>query len=187
MTQHRLSPNQMFLLHALLLKDYNLLNQFLHPPGLPPRKLPPGEMEELFDRGFLLDLNPVSDPSRRSYYSELFHVTELFTDLLKDKMTVEQARALWDAYPDWIPGKTYNLPAKTISHPLFDINDLLSQYLTRIGHSVEKHNQILAMLEQAKPLGYITMGIQKWITSSQWEVLERVFKTPGTDYGSNFL
>ena len=85
------------------------------------------------------------------------------------KLTGELGQELMDHYPStlYINGKTVSL--KNISKRFKDLQDFYFWYSSTIGHSINKHREILEILEWAKMNDLIHIPVIEFIASHKWD------------------
>lgn len=64
------------------------------------------------------------------------------------------------------------LPLRGISKQFQSLDQFFFHYSTTIGHSIEKHKQVIDILEWAKQNHKITGGILDFVNSRQWDNLK---------------
>lgn len=84
------------------------------------------------------------------------------------KLTGQLGQELYNAYPSYmyINGKIVSL--KNISKIFRDLNELYFKYASIIKHSVDKHKEILDILEWAKSQDLVTVSLPEFIISCKW-------------------
>ena len=84
------------------------------------------------------------------------------------KLTGELGKELWSKYPDeiYINGKYVSL--KNISKRFISLDQFYFWYASTIGHSIEKHNQIIQILDWAKSNELIHISIIEFVASQKW-------------------
>ena len=84
------------------------------------------------------------------------------------KLTGQLGQELYNAYPSYmyINGKIVSL--KNISKIFRDLNELYFKYASIIKHSVDKHKEILDILEWAKSQDLVTISLPEFIISCKW-------------------
>lgn len=90
------------------------------------------------------------------------------------KLTGELGQELWAIYPDniYVNGKVVSL--KNITKKFLTLDEAWFFYASSIGHSLEKHKQILELLKWAISEDLIHISIIEFIGSRHWEMLERM-------------
>jgi hypothetical protein len=75
---------------------------------------------------------------------------------------------LWSKYPDeiYINGKYVSL--KNISKRFISLDQFYFWYASTIGHSIDKHNQIIQILDWAKSNELIHISIIEFVASQKW-------------------
>lgn len=84
------------------------------------------------------------------------------------KLTGQLGQELYNAYPSYmyINGKIVSL--KNISKVFRDLNELYFKYASIIKHNVNKHKEILDILEWAKSQDLVTVSLTEFIISCKW-------------------
>lgn len=84
------------------------------------------------------------------------------------KLTGQLGQELYNAYPSYmyINGKIVSL--KNISKVFRDLNELYFKYASIIKHNVNKHKEILDILEWAKSQDLVTVSLPEFIISCKW-------------------
>lgn len=84
------------------------------------------------------------------------------------KLTGELGRELKNAYPStlYIGGKVVSL--KNVTKQFKSDEEFFFWYASRIGHSVDKHNEILQILDWAKSNNLVNVGLIEFVGSSKW-------------------
>lgn len=84
------------------------------------------------------------------------------------KLTGQLGQELYNAYPSYmyINGKIVSL--KNISKIFRDLNELYFKYASIIKHNVNKHKEILDILEWAKSQDLVTVSLPEFIISCKW-------------------
>lgn len=79
---------------------------------------------------------------------------------------------LFEKYPSfcYINGKM--CPLKNISKRFYSLDEFYFHYSSTIGHSVDKHKEIMDLLQWAKDNDLIRYGILEFVASHKWEELK---------------
>lgn len=88
------------------------------------------------------------------------------------KNSGQLGQELFDAYPSYMQSNGKLLPLRGISKQFQSLDQFFFHYSTTIGHSIEKHKQVLDILEWAKQNHKITGGILDFVNSRQWDNLK---------------
>lgn len=137
------------------------------------------EVERLIEKGYIFDNNPYRD-TRPARYPEHYIATSTFSEIVFIN-TGEAFDELWEAYPVWL---TFD-DGKKVPGRSGDSLELEKVYAQLIRNNVLKHREVMEMLEYAKKNKLITMGIEKWIKSRQWESIKKIRKEPLKRTGPN--
>jgi hypothetical protein len=79
---------------------------------------------------------------------------------------------LFSAYPPYLSSNGKLLPLRGISKQFQSLDQFFFHYSVQIGHSIDKHNEVLSILEWAKQNHKITGGILDFVNSKQWDNLK---------------
>lgn len=90
------------------------------------------------------------------------------------KLTGELGQELWSNYPDslYLNGRYVSL--KNITKKFLNVEDAWFWYSSSIGHSIEKHYDILDILNWGKSNDLIHYSILEFIGSRKYEELDRM-------------
>lgn len=90
------------------------------------------------------------------------------------KVSGELGKELWEAYPStmYLNGSIISL--KNFAKNFVNIDDLYFHYAKTIGHSIQKHQKVLEILEWAKRHDLVTVGIVEFISSHKWNEYEEL-------------
>lgn len=115
------------------------------------------DIRYLEDRGFIVDTNKKGD----TYYDN-FVVTQTLIDLLFGKE--EDFEDLWKLYPAFIKIDGRSIPAKSCNP-----DELSKKYFIILRKTSFTHSDVIETLKYCKENDLISMGIEKWVMSRQWE------------------
>ena len=90
------------------------------------------------------------------------------------KNTGELGKELFDAYPAFVQGNGRLLPLRNVSKRFHSLDEFFFNYSTTIGHSTEKHAEIMELLKWGKENNHITYGILEFVTSHKWLELKEL-------------
>jgi hypothetical protein len=148
-------------------KNWTLMNKFNNETG----GVPHAEYKDLVKKGMLIDYNKDGESFMDNCTIEDSVATTLFVE-------IDQAgQEMWEAYPNYLFVKGVQMPSKST-----DKVAVLEKYMDNIACNPVRHARVMELLAYAKTNGLITMGIDKWVRSAQWEVLESEF---GFNLGGN--
>lgn len=122
----------------------------------------PNAIQDLVDRGLVYDYNGYTGGSKDSYPDRM-EVSQEFAKLVIEPPHV-LGEDLWDAYPNFLDVDGKKVRAKTC-----DKDDLIEKYNKIIQGSRKMHSKVMTALEYDKKYNGITMGIEKYVKSRQWE------------------
>lgn len=94
------------------------------------------------------------------------------------KYSLSMGKELFDAYPPFININGKYAPLKDISKRFSSLDEFFFFYSTQIGHNVEKHKEVMEILEWAKDNGYLNFGILSFVISNQWNALKELRDNP---------
>jgi hypothetical protein len=177
LTRLKISPNQFLICWLVYEKD--MASTIKYYQENPKNRFSIEDIEYLVENDFLLRLSKDKNNNNLDY----FMTTPKFTEnLIVDED--DAGDEIWDAYPSWLMVNNHKVSAKSC-----DKDDLKRKYSLKIKGSMKKHLQIMATLKEYvnRNNGLATMGIEKFVGSEQWNVLEEAYKeTPdGSDLMQN--
>jgi hypothetical protein len=121
------------------------------------------ELQDLEDRGYVVNKNTGEDT-----YTDMYEVTEKFTEEIYG-----EKYSMWNeflnTYPQFIFIEGKRIPAQST-----DLDELKKVYFHKIGNSVKKHREVIALLIYASDQDLISMGIEKWVKGEQWRTIEAI-------------
>lgn len=123
------------------------------------------KIRDLEEKGLIIDHNTKHGSGASQLYPDMFEIEENFKEQLiasKENITEE----FWKAYPKYLIIDGKQVRAKSLS---CDKEDLMNRYYRIIQGSRKVHENIMKALEHDKRRGNITVGIEKYINSRQWE------------------
>lgn len=85
------------------------------------------------------------------------------------KNSGELGKELFDAYEPFLYLQGKYVPLRNISKKFSSLEEFFFHYSSQIGHSVEKHKEVMELLEWAKANKKITFGILSWVIDHKWE------------------
>jgi hypothetical protein len=162
-TEHKLSEHQFLILWLINAKDGKNIAKY--------RKtfdtFNTDEIKELITRGWIDDFGLVED-NIRTYNIYDFIVTNKFTETVYID-SFDAGDELIDTYPNWVMIKNIRVSAKSCDH-----DELISLYGKILKNNRNKHNDIIRLVQSMKELhnGYAPMGIEKFVKSRHWTILE---------------
>ena len=174
---HKITPNEFFFCYLSALRLQDKQNGYGKNPlfyeyasKMRDNLFTTEEVDNLVERGFIHNPNQNSSDPNSRYHLEEMETTEKFHKkwFLDSFIAGEE---LWNLYPDFIElGNGKTTPAKSTNK-----EQLIKYYCKAINHNVTKHNQILELLMKDVESGrrFTTMGIEKWVTSHQWDIMSK--------------
>ncbi len=154
----KITPSQLFMLYNIHTKNWAAILKFNNATG----GIPHAEFQDLIDKGIIIDGNKEGER-----FMDVMTIRDDISTVLF--VEIDQAgQELWEAYPSYIYVKDAQMPTKSTDKEL-----VLSKYMDNIACNPVRHLRVLELLQFAITNGFITMGIDKWVRSAQWEVLEK--------------
>lgn len=172
----QITPTQFYLMYLLHTRKYADISTYHEKVG----EFPVREVDDLIDRGLVIDMNKPGEP----IYADLLSLTDAAQTLMF-VATQECGEDLWTSYPSFIIVNGSNVPAKTC-----DKDEIMDLYGDVIAYNPVLHRRVMEVIDYAKRNGLITMGIEKWVKSRQWETVEELMSAEGGDeerYGEREL
>lgn len=121
------------------------------------------EINDLIEKGYITNVKSDKDNYIDSYETTDKFRTEFFT---RDESAA--AEEFWEMFPPYLSIDGRKIPTKTVDKEKF-----LAGYSKKIGKYSMLHNKVMEALDHALNNGMISMGIEKWYLSEQWnEVLK---------------
>jgi len=156
----KITPTQYTFLATMYEKKYQLIYMLKE---ISKNVLPKDELEDLIDRGFIYNWNPEG-----SYALDHFEATQKFIDLYEGKAEWVCAEQFIDAFPRFIHINGKQVPARNC-----DLDVLEKTYYRKI---VKRglHDEVMTQLKWAIDNRKISMGIEKWFVSRQWEAIKEM-------------
>lgn len=155
--KHNLSGDQFLFCCLIYERRYSLIYKLFNERN----GIFQGEIDDLIARGYLIDNNTGIES-----HPDMYQVTEKFTkDLYGDEM--EMWEELINTYPMFIFIDQKRIPAQSC-----DLDELRKVYFSKVK-SVRRHKEIITLLKKAIDMDMVSMGIEKWIKSSQWRAVEQ--------------
>lgn len=90
------------------------------------------------------------------------------------KLSGELGQELWKHYPAnmFLNGKVVSL--KNFTKSFITLDELYFHYAKTIGHNLQKHQEIIEILDWAKKNDLVTIGIVEFISSRKWEEYQQL-------------
>lgn len=168
----KISPEQFLI--CMLIHDKDSAGMIQYFEENKQHKFKHEQVDELLDRGFLVRLSTDKD----NYNLDHFAITHVFSsNFLIDGE--DAGTEFWNTYPSWLKVKNQKISAKSC-----DKDDLVDKYAKKIKGSKKKHDRIMLVVEEytKRNDGYALMGIEKFVGSEQWTILEEEYEeAPNTD------
>ena len=90
------------------------------------------------------------------------------------KNSGELGQELFDKYPSYIQINGKLAPLRSISKQFHSLDEFFFHYSVQIGHSIEKHKEVMEILEWAKQNHKINSGILDFVSSRKWNDLKEL-------------
>lgn len=158
LTKNKLTVGQFMFCYLTYTKDWkNIYRYNEETVGFNPK-----ELADLEERGLVRNLNKDGED-----FCDMYIISQgLFKNIYIDLDVAGEE--LWETYPPFLYVDTKRVPARSC-----DKDALIKTYLRRIKNSKKKHEAVLTTLKKAITEDRVSMGIEKWVTSAQWESLEQ--------------
>lgn len=90
------------------------------------------------------------------------------------KLSGELGQELWKHYPAnmFLNGKVVSL--KNFTKSFITLDELYFHYAKTIGHNLQKHQEVIEILDWAKKNDLVTIGIVEFISSRKWEEYQQL-------------
>lgn len=156
----KITPGQYTFLATMYEKKYNLIYMLKE---IRKNIVTKEELEDLIDRKFIYNWNPEG-----SYALDQYEATQKFIDLYEGKAEWVCAEQFIDAFPRFININGKQVPARNC-----DLDVLEKSYYRKI---VKRglHEEVMKQLLWAVDNHKVSMGIEKWFVSRQWEAIEEM-------------
>jgi hypothetical protein len=166
----KITPSQHFVLYNIHMKNWNGMNKFNRETG----GIPHAEYKDLVDKGIILDGN-----KKGEWFLDVLLIKDSIATVLF--VDIDQAgQELWERYPNCLYFNGTSMPTKST-----DKDVVLKKYMDNIACNPVRHERVMELLAYAVTNGMITMGIEKWVKSAQWEVLETEYGNRTDDNGTD--
>ena len=158
---HKMDTEQFLVCYLVYTEKYDDLRKYLKKL----KRIEKRKLDDLVERGYLIDLNTTgSDDSPQTYINKYLTTPKLEKAIFVD--TDVAGAQLWDLYPAFIDIDGKRIPARSTNK-----DKLFELYMSKIGNSCVKHEQILELLAWSIGTSGVTMGIQKWVESEHWSAI----------------
>lgn len=94
------------------------------------------------------------------------------------KNSYELGRELFETYPSFINIQGKLVTLKDIAKRFSSLEEFYFFYSVQIGHSIEKHREVMEILEWAKSENLVNFGILSFTISHQWQMLKELRDNP---------
>lgn len=102
------------------------------------------------------------------------------------KLTGQLGQELWDAYPAYLYKGENRYDLRNFTKRFKDLSELYFWYASTIGHSREKHQEILEILDWAKKNDLVNISIVEFIGSCRWNEWKKLRQTGVQGKASTF-
>jgi hypothetical protein len=153
----KLTPSQYAFLAILHEKKYKLIYMI---KDISDNVLPKEELHDIIDRGYLYNWNDAG-----AYKLDQFELTEKCREMFAMKCSWACAEEFVAAFPKWLYIQGKQVPARNC-----DLDELEKLYYLKVVKR-GMHPEVMEQLTWAVKNRKISMGIEKWFTSRQWEAL----------------
>jgi len=123
------------------------------------------DLRDLIDRGFMDDLNSPGQEQCSAYFCMPKFTHEMWIE------HSDAGEELWNTYPSFfcLTGGV-RVAARSCDKELLE-----KTYGKRIKNNLKKHKEVIELLNRAKEMNDITMGIEKFVASEHWTVLKEKY------------
>lgn len=156
----KLTPGQYAFLAIMHEKNYKLIYMLKE---ISKNVLTKDELHDLIDRDYLYNWNDTG-----AYKLDQFELTDKCRHMFDTNCAWVLAEQFIEAYPKWININGKQVPARSC-----DLDALEKEYYARIVKR-GMHEKVMEQLNWAVKNRKISMGIEKWFSSRQWEALEEM-------------
>ena len=153
----RITPGQYAFLAIMHERNYKLIYMLKE---ISKNILSKDELHDLIERDYLYNWNDTG-----AYKLDQFELTDKCRDLFDKNCPWILAESFISAYPKWININGKQVPARSC-----DLDALEKEYYKRIVKR-GMHEEVMQQLLWAVKNHKISMGIEKWFSSRQWEAL----------------
>lgn len=94
------------------------------------------------------------------------------------KNSLEMGRELFSEYPPFMNISGKYVPLRDISKRFASLDDFFFFYSSQIGHSEEKHKEVMSILRWAKENNHLNFGVLSFVISHQWDMLKELRDNP---------
>lgn len=154
--QLKISPTQLMFLRVLHSADLPGIMQFQAEIDVTPN-----DLAHLIGNGLIEDYNKPNEQ-----FADAYAPTMKFIKVYRGKAE-EWFEEIWIMFPTRIEMNNSWFNAKSVG-----VEELAGEYRKVVGSNETKHKQIKQALQRAIDNDVITMGIEKWIKSKQWLVVD---------------
>jgi hypothetical protein len=159
----KITPNQYAFMAIMYEKKFSLIYQLKESTDV---ILGMEELEDLIDRDFIHNWN-----QHGLYQLDQFELTEKAKTMFELKCEWACAEAFIKAYPKWLYINGKQVPAQSC-----DLDELERQYYKKVVKR-GMHEEVMDQLAWAVKNHKISMGIEKWFQSRQWQALAEMRDT----------
>ncbi len=161
----KMTPSQYAFLAIMYEKKFKLIYSLIDVNG---KVLTKEEVHDLIDRNYIYNWNESG-----VFALDQFELTEQGTEMFEKNCDWASAEEFISAYPKWL-----FIHGKQVAARSCDLDELERQYYQKVVKRGQ-HRRVMDQLHWAIKNHKISMGIEKWFASRQWEALEEMRDTTG--------
>ena len=90
------------------------------------------------------------------------------------KNSGELGKELFDNYEPFLYIKGKNVPLRNIAKKFNSLEEFFFHYSSTIGHSIEKHKEVMELLKYGRENNLITYGILEFVISQKWNDIKYI-------------
>ena len=90
------------------------------------------------------------------------------------KHSLAMGQELFDAYEPFIYIKGKYFPLRNIAKRFVSLEEFFFHYSVTIGHSLDKHHEIMELLQWGKENNLITYSVLEFVVSQKWSELKHI-------------
>lgn len=123
------------------------------------------ERNDLIDKGYIVCISS----NRKESYVDSYETTLKYEESMYNADPELAAEEFWEEFPPYIVIDGKKIPAKSVDREKFS-----TAYHKKIGKYKTVHEEVMKALQYAKSRNAITMGIEKWFLSEQWNEVTKL-------------
>lgn len=169
---NNLTPNELFTIKLLFLAqdgDTSYLVNYFNNSSSDFRSI----LVSLQDKGIINKSFTIPEKGKSINFKRIPFNKNFLTRYMKS--SCELGNELWNNYPDgtYIDGKYVSLKNFT-KGGFYSVEEFFRFYSKTIGNNVNKHIEIMNILEEAKEANLINFSILSFVSEQKWDYLEKV-------------